>query len=266
MVADVLAPNRHLAISNHHGDLTMISVTWVILHKKESSVLLRLLNNYCWNAVRRSATHWFPLYSWVCFLTAITANVVTMTPWRGKALRVIGSLVTCYWLFGHQLPVDSLHKGPVTWSFDVFFVVSQNKLLHKHSNCQWFDTPLHSCVMYVKYFWGPYHLRPNCARHPNIFLPLLGFQTFCYDLKIIVKSKSQAVFVINSMRLWAENMDHVIFANRLSVKSCENLVKMFDYDFIDPIRSQICNCHKGRVVWTCAKLWFDLIIIFWSKV
>ena len=31
MVADVLVPNRHQAISNHNADPTVISVTWIML-------------------------------------------------------------------------------------------------------------------------------------------------------------------------------------------------------------------------------------------
>ena len=31
--------------------------------------------------------------------------------------------------------VDSAHKGPVMQSFDVFFIVSLNKLLNKQSSC-----------------------------------------------------------------------------------------------------------------------------------
>ena len=34
----------------------------------------------------------------------------------------------------HQSLVDSRHKGPVTGTLDVFFVVSQSKLLNKQSS------------------------------------------------------------------------------------------------------------------------------------
>ena len=35
-------------------------------------------------------------------------------------------------------------QRPVTWSFDVFFHVSLNKLLRKQSRCRWSETPWHS--------------------------------------------------------------------------------------------------------------------------
>ena len=37
------------------------------------------------------------------------------------------------------------------------------------------------------------------------------------------------------------------------------------YDSDGPIRSQICTCHDSLAVMTCAKLWSDQIIIFFSK-
>ena len=43
--------------------------------------------------------------------------------------------------------MDSPHKGHVMHSFDVFFVVSLNKLLNKQSDYQWFEMP-----------WGPYDI------------------------------------------------------------------------------------------------------------
>ena len=59
-----------------------------------------------------------------------------------------------YWPFVrgiHQSLVDSPHKGLVMWSFDVFFLVSLNKLLTYQSNCQWalcyFET-LDECVSF----------------------------------------------------------------------------------------------------------------------
>ena len=50
-------------------------------------------------------------------------------------------------------PVDSPHKGPVMWSFDVFYVVSLGKLLNKQSNCLWFETTCCSCDITVNDVW-----------------------------------------------------------------------------------------------------------------
>ena len=51
----------------------------------------------------------------------------------------------------HRWPMDSPHKGPVMKSFDVFFVVSLNKLLNKLSNYFLHNGPVtHSfCVFFV---------------------------------------------------------------------------------------------------------------------
>ena len=38
-------------------------------------------------------------------------------------------------------PVDSPHKGPVTWRFDFFPGISFNKLLNKQCGCWWLETP-----------------------------------------------------------------------------------------------------------------------------
>ena len=51
-----------------------------------------------------------------------------------------------YWLFVkgiHQWLVDSAHKGSVIWSFHVFFDISMNKLLIKHSSGWWFEMLQH---------------------------------------------------------------------------------------------------------------------------
>ena len=44
----------------------------------------------------------------------------------------------------HRSPVDSPHKGPVMWSFDVFFfffTASLNTLLNNQLGCQWYEMP-----------------------------------------------------------------------------------------------------------------------------
>ena len=47
----------------------------------------------------------------------------------------MAKLSVLHWFFAreiHQSLGDSRQKGPVTGTFDVFFVVSQSKLLNKH--------------------------------------------------------------------------------------------------------------------------------------
>ena len=52
----------------------------------------------------------------------------------------------------HWSMVDSPHKGPVMWKFDVSFVVSLNKLLNTQPCYQWFEMPWWcSCDITVMY-------------------------------------------------------------------------------------------------------------------
>ena len=52
-----------------------------------------------------------------------------------------------FWIFVrgiHQSPVDSSHKMPVMWSFDVCFVASLNRLLNKELLVVWVTMTLNS--------------------------------------------------------------------------------------------------------------------------
>ena len=46
----------------------------------------------------------------------------------------------------------SPRKGPVMLKFNVFFVVSLNKLLRQQSNFQWFETPWRLCDVTVMHY------------------------------------------------------------------------------------------------------------------
>ena len=64
-------------------------------------------------------------------------------------------LCLCFGRGIHRSPVDSLHKGRVTWSF---FDDRLYKLLSKHSSGRWFETPWCSFMtspswLPVKYLW-----------------------------------------------------------------------------------------------------------------
>ena len=48
-----------------------------------------------------------------------------------------------------SLQVNSPHKMPALWSFDVFFDVGMSKLLNKQFNCWWFKMLWHSCDIIV---------------------------------------------------------------------------------------------------------------------
>ena len=57
-----------------------------------------------------------------------------MTSWNRNAFDVTGQIR------------QRSYKGSVIRCFDVFYVVSLNKLLTKQSSCGWFQTPWRSCV------------------------------------------------------------------------------------------------------------------------
>ena len=72
--------------------------------------------------------------------------------WLGASLKSALFLLSVYddmgmlnyWLFvrrNHEALVYFPHNGPARQTFDVYFVVSLNKLLNKQLSCQWFEMP-----------------------------------------------------------------------------------------------------------------------------
>ena len=79
---------------------------------------------------------------------ANTKRLVTHMPrWRHDVKTLVTSLDFCE----RNSPVicGFPSQGPVVWRFNVFFVVSQNKLLKKQSGCWWFEMPWRSCDVTV---------------------------------------------------------------------------------------------------------------------
>ena len=60
----------------------------------------------------------------------------------------------------HQPPEDSLHKGPVTLSFDDFFDINMNTLLNKQKICRWFETTCRSYIHHCNAITFSYQLYP----------------------------------------------------------------------------------------------------------
>ena len=80
-----------------------------------------------------------------------------------------------YWPFLrgiYRSPVNSLHKGPVTRSFDIFFDLCLNKWLSKQSWGWWFEMP--SCSLWC-HFNDEIYLNWNKAKFcpQNIFISSL---------------------------------------------------------------------------------------------
>ena len=79
--------------------------------------------------------------------------------WKNRGKYITTEItITLLWYKCHKFSTDNImiqtlsallvlcggiqnHKGSITQSFDVFFVVILNKLLNKESNYRWFETP-----------------------------------------------------------------------------------------------------------------------------
>ena len=107
------------------------------------------------------------------------------------ALCVGNHHVGIMWGINH---VDSPHKGPVMWSFDVYLLLAE-KPLNKQSTCQCFEMPGYSCHSteriykdflcgyYLKMKWYCYtliSLRPsNAPMHQYTRPSLVQIMTWC---------------------------------------------------------------------------------------
>ena len=93
-------------------------------------------------------------------------EVIAYRTWWLKTLSVSLTL----WEGNPLVTVNFLHKRPVMRMFEVLFLISLNKLLHKPLSCQWFETPGGSCdiieMMYQEYsyidFWQYYWQADDC--------------------------------------------------------------------------------------------------------
>ena len=72
--------------------------------------------------------------------------------WRHGMETNSASLALCE----GNLSVHSPHKGPLMWSFSVFFDVSFNKLFNKQSNCLWFETCNAVNILQMPFFYKKY--------------------------------------------------------------------------------------------------------------
>ena len=61
------------------------------------------------------------------------AATIIMMAWYKNSIHITGPFFRGI----HWWPVDSPHKWPVIWNFDVSLFVSLNQLLNKQSNGQW---------------------------------------------------------------------------------------------------------------------------------
>ena len=84
---------------------------------------------------------------WFKVFTSLLINQTIMhtSPWHDDVMK--WRHFPRYWPFVrgiHRSPVNSPHsQRPVTRTFDVFFDLSLNKHLTKHSRHWWFETPSH---------------------------------------------------------------------------------------------------------------------------
>ena len=74
-----------------------------------------------------------PLVSAAWNIDQLTERLIFVTWWRHQIETFSTSLAFCE---GNP-PVDSPHKRPVTWSFDIFFDLCLNKRLSNQSHSLW---------------------------------------------------------------------------------------------------------------------------------
>ena len=72
--------------------------------------------------------------------SSLRTNMNSITSWWRHHMEIFTALLALY-DGNHRSPVDSLHKGPETQSFDVFFDLRLNKRLSKQSRRRWFEKP-----------------------------------------------------------------------------------------------------------------------------
>ena len=90
MVADVLAPNRRQAISDHYTDCSVIKEshddTRIVL--RNINIALQPLNEHCWRGVDRSAIRRFLYYWRIHPLTQVTPYVASAGHHRTSAATI----------------------------------------------------------------------------------------------------------------------------------------------------------------------------------
>ena len=124
--------------------LDVLMLTWKTLGSLQGEFLLQ------------NKRYWDQLGNWISSHHEILFTLLSL--YQGD-LMVIG---------------DSLNKGPVMQSIDIFFVVGLNKLLNKQSSCFWFKMPLHSCDIlcfaYCEHCCGMRHVAFYCITFHCLFL------------------------------------------------------------------------------------------------
>ena len=102
------------------------------------------------------------LHNIIHFSTSQTFSKKMTTKAHSNKVSLVHS-VSYNWVcwFGNipsMLPVDSPHKWPIIFIFDVFFVVSLNSV-EKQPSCRWFEKPWPLCNVTVMWY---IHRTPSC--------------------------------------------------------------------------------------------------------
>ena len=116
--------------------------------------------------------------------------------WRSGTCRWNLWVVACL-ILTRMTGYQDFSIGPVSWSFDAFFVMSLNNLLNKQLSCHWFEMPRHLCenpAMFIPYgvtIWATIHYiydfyaitcrkisNITCTESPNLSASRLVMQLY----------------------------------------------------------------------------------------
>ena len=149
-------------------------VTWCLTDDKSTLVLVMAwchqtaghYLNQCWSS--SVSTYWW-LSARLQYLQCVSnrdtavlyqtfdmvspgANMLKLCPWRSNHSWWCHSMEILPALLVPTEDDHSPHKGPIMWSFSVFFVVIPNKLLNKQLGCWSFEMPWCSCNITIMSF------------------------------------------------------------------------------------------------------------------
>ena len=124
--------------------------------------------------------------------------------WHGNDCHFTGPL----WGKKHQLPVNSLQKGPVMWSFVICLDVSLNQLLNKQPSCWRFETQWHSCeitIMNSAYCFSTqelYHHSHACPIQP---FHLISFLFYFFKFLVFLWVFMVIIYPFQLWMIWKKN-------------------------------------------------------------
>ena len=171
--------------------LLIYTQTW----KVQSHTLLDMWLLFYFISRHNAAFKWW--YFW--------KQLAMKTSWHGNAFCITGLLQV-------EPPVDSRHKAPVIRIFDVFFVVSLNMMLSKHSSCRWCETPWRSFDVTIML---------------NYANPVYGVVTICHQVRWLRWGHPSLFHTATSLLIWYKMFCVRDIAYRLIWMECINMFSVY---------------------------------------